>query len=87
MKGNISHELTLKTELILSMIEKNSEWERILTENIIQFDDEEELNSLIKYLYNSKDLISYAYKLWLIHPISSLTELLFRSPVRIYSFN
>jgi hypothetical protein len=38
MKG--SHQLTLKNELILSMIEKNSEWERILTENIIQFDEE-----------------------------------------------
>jgi hypothetical protein len=39
MKG-YSHGLTLKNELILSMIEKNSEWERILTENIIQFDEE-----------------------------------------------
>jgi hypothetical protein len=35
-----SHGLTLKNELILSMIEKNSDWERILTENIIQFDEE-----------------------------------------------
>ncbi|CAF3911880.1 unnamed protein product [Rotaria sordida] len=33
MKG--SHELTLTNELILVLIEKNSEWERILTENII----------------------------------------------------
>ncbi|CAF4932665.1 unnamed protein product, partial [Rotaria sp. Silwood1] len=77
MKG--SHGLTLKNELILAMIEKNSDWERILTENTIQF-DEEEMNSLIQYLYNSKDLISYAYKLWLINPISSLVDLLFRSP-------
>ncbi len=38
MKG--SHQLTLKNELILSMIEKNSEWERIITENIIQFNEE-----------------------------------------------
>ncbi|CAF0986740.1 unnamed protein product [Rotaria sordida] len=77
MKG--SHGLILKNELILAMIEKNSDWERILTENIIQF-DEEEMNSLIKYLYNSTDLMSYAYKLWLINPISSLADLLFRSP-------
>ncbi|CAF1046439.1 unnamed protein product [Adineta steineri] len=77
MKG--SHGLTLKNELILIMIEKNNDWERILTENIIQF-DEEDMNSLIQYLYNSKDLTSYAYKLWLIHPISSLVDLLFRSP-------
>ncbi|CAF3821252.1 unnamed protein product [Rotaria sp. Silwood1] len=77
MKG--SHGLTLKNELILAMIEKNSDWERILTENTIQF-DEEEMNSLIQYLYNSKDLMSYAYKLWLINPISSLVDLLFRSP-------
>ncbi|CAF4407919.1 unnamed protein product, partial [Adineta steineri] len=39
-----------------------------------------DMNSLIQYLYNSKDLTSYAYKLWLIHPISSLVDLLFRSP-------
>jgi hypothetical protein len=38
MKG--SHQLTLKNELILSMIEKNSEWERIITENIIQVNEE-----------------------------------------------
>ncbi len=35
-----SHQLTLKNELILSMINKNSEWERVLTENIIQLDDQ-----------------------------------------------
>ncbi|CAF4441390.1 unnamed protein product, partial [Rotaria sp. Silwood2] len=77
MKG--SHGLILKNELILAMIQKNSDWERILTENIVQF-DEEEMSSLIQYLYNSTDLTSYAYKLWLINPISSLADLLFRSP-------
>jgi hypothetical protein len=35
-----SHGLTLTNELILTMIEKESDWERILTENIIQFDEE-----------------------------------------------
>lgn len=39
------------------------------------------MNSLIQYLYNSKHLMSYAYKLWLINPISSLVDLLFQSPV------
>ncbi|CAF4702951.1 unnamed protein product, partial [Rotaria sp. Silwood2] len=38
MKG--SHGLILKNELILAMIQKNSDWERILTENIVQFDEE-----------------------------------------------
>jgi hypothetical protein len=35
-----SHGLTLKNELILTMIEKKSDWERILTENALQFDEE-----------------------------------------------
>jgi len=35
-----SHGVTLKNELILTMIEKNSDWERILTENALQFDEE-----------------------------------------------
>jgi hypothetical protein len=30
----------LKNELVLTMIEKDNEWERILTENIMQFDEE-----------------------------------------------
>jgi hypothetical protein len=30
----------LKNELILAMIEKKSDWERILTENALQFDEE-----------------------------------------------
>ncbi|CAF1318837.1 unnamed protein product, partial [Adineta ricciae] len=77
MKG--SHGLSLKNELILTMIEQNSDWERILSENIVQF-DEEEMMSLIQYLYETKELNSYAYKLWLINPISSFAELLFRSP-------
>ncbi|UJR07568.1 hypothetical protein I4U23_011855 [Adineta vaga] len=80
MKG--SHGLSLKNELILTMIKQDSEWERILSENIIQF-DEEEMISLIQYLYDTKDLASYAYKLWLIHPISSFADLLFRSPSEV----
>ncbi|CAF3344776.1 unnamed protein product [Rotaria socialis] len=80
MKG--IHGLSLKNELIVSMIEKNSDWERILTENIVQC-NEEETSSLIEYLYNSKDLASYAYKIWLINPISSLANLLFQSSSKL----
>ncbi|CAF3438466.1 unnamed protein product, partial [Rotaria sp. Silwood2] len=38
MKG--SHGLTLKNELILAMIENNSDWEKVLTENAILLDEE-----------------------------------------------
>ncbi|CAF3001080.1 unnamed protein product [Rotaria sp. Silwood2] len=41
MKGfNPSHGLTLKNELILAMIENNSDWEKVLTENAILLDEE-----------------------------------------------
>lgn len=44
-----------------------------------------ELTSLIEYLFNTTHLRSFAYKFWLIHPISSLTALLFRSSDNIES--
>jgi hypothetical protein len=52
-----SHGLTLKNELILTMLEKDSDWERILTENAIQF-DEEVRNSLTTYAEKIRRKIS-----------------------------
>ena len=50
----------MKNELILAMIEKNSEWERILTENIIQC-DEEVWNSLQQYVLHLAQPLKLAY--------------------------
>ena len=49
-----SHGLSLKNELILTMIEQKSDWERVLSENIDLFDEEVCLNQCIDERYNLK---------------------------------